>query len=488
MPEKPNNIVLNKEKIFTEAFKRRMLDFITVNPYTGIKHLKQEQCLFALLDPDLFDILYGGAAGGAKSWTGCSWLLFMCLEYPGTTWFIGREELKRLKDSTLLTFYKVCAEYGVTSYRFNGQDNYIQFFNGSRISLLDLKFLPSDPLYERYGSVEYTGGWIEEAGEVHFGAFDTLKTRVGRNLNDKYNLGRGKILLTCNPKKNWLYNYYFKPAMDGRLQKSQVFIQALILDNPFREEAYEQNLNSITDQSKKARLRDGDWNYDDDPSVLMKYEQVSNLYKNEHVEKSNKWYLTADIARLGQDKTRIGIWCGLVLIKRVTLSKMRVDEIAKEIRKLCNEFKIPMSQCIVDADGVGGGVADILRCEEMYNASKPIDEENFDNKRSQFYFKLADIVNDAGMYLPGVSMSDQDEISQELGAIKEIDKDSDGKRKIIKREDIIDLIQRSPDWATMLMLRMKWEIKPPISKPRTKLHGHRPDQYKPYDGMLRDML
>lgn len=451
-------ITLNKEQIYTEAFKRRMFDFITVNPETGIKHLKQEEALFALTDKETFDLLYGGAAGPGKSWVGCSWLLFSCLAYPGTQWFIGREELKRLKDSTLLTFFKVCKEYGINSFSFNGQGNYIQFFNGSRISLLDLKFLPSDPMFERYGSVEYTGGWIEEAGEVHFGAFDTLKTRVGRTLNDKYVLGRGKILLTCNPKKNWLYVYYYKPFIDKCLRAGQKVIQALIKDNPFREKAYEQNLNSITDETKKARLRDGNWEYDDDPSVLMSYENICNLFTNEHIAKTGKRHLTADIARLGEDKTRIGVWDGLVLIKRVTLSKARVNEVAEAIRLLCNEYQIPMSQCIVDADGVGAGVADILKCVEMYNASKPFLEENYDNKRSQLYFKLADYVNENKIWLSGINHEDQDVISQELGAIKEIDKDSDGKRKVNKREQIIDLIQHSPDWATMLMLRMWWEM------------------------------
>lgn len=94
-----------------ELFKRGCFDFITVKD--GLKHEKQEHALKILTDNEHVELLYGGAAGGAKSWTGAVWLLFMCLCYPGSKWFIGRAELKRITQSTLITFYKVCNQYGV---------------------------------------------------------------------------------------------------------------------------------------------------------------------------------------------------------------------------------------------------------------------------------------------------------------------------------------------------------------------------------------
>ncbi len=189
-------------------FKKRNFDFITM--FGDKWHYKQEDALMLLTDDVTEEFLYGGGAGGAKSWTGCVWLMFMCLLYPETKWFIGREELKRITESTLITFYKVAKEYKCTSFKFNAQKNVIVFDNGSRIDLLELKYLPRDPFYERFGSTEYTGGWIEEGSETNFGAYDVLRTRVGRHYNDRYGI-LAKIFVTCNPTKKWLYNEYYKP-------------------------------------------------------------------------------------------------------------------------------------------------------------------------------------------------------------------------------------------------------------------------------------
>ena len=115
--------------------------------------------------------------------------------------------------STYITFLKVCKHHKIpkTDWKLNGQYNYIEFFNGSRIDLLDVNEIPSDPLYERFGSLEYTGGAIEEAGEVAFGAFDVLKTRIGRHNNFNNDVVIPKMLITCNPSKNWLYKEVYRP-------------------------------------------------------------------------------------------------------------------------------------------------------------------------------------------------------------------------------------------------------------------------------------
>ena len=93
---------------------------------------------------------------------------------------------------------------------YNAQDSHIRFANGSEILLLDLAYLPSDPLYTRFGSLELTGAFVDEAAEVEEQCITILSTRIGRQYNEKYNL-KPKLLLTFNPDKGFVYRNFYKP-------------------------------------------------------------------------------------------------------------------------------------------------------------------------------------------------------------------------------------------------------------------------------------
>ena len=75
---------------------------------------KQTEAWFKLTDKTTTEILYGGGAGGGKSFLGCAWLLISAIKYPGTRYLMGRSELKRLKQSTLKTFLSIGREWGLS--------------------------------------------------------------------------------------------------------------------------------------------------------------------------------------------------------------------------------------------------------------------------------------------------------------------------------------------------------------------------------------
>lgn len=452
-------------EITKELFLRG--NFSRLVTYRDKVHEKQREALAILTDKITSEFAYGGAAGGAKSWTGCTWLAMMSSAYPGTRWFIGREELKRLRESTLITFFKVCKQYSITGWKYNGQDHFIQFDNGSRIDLLELKYLPSDPLYERYGSTEYTGGWIEEGGEVNEGAYDTLKSRIGRQFNEKYKI-LAKIFITLNPKKNWVYSYFWKPFKEKMLPAGRKFLQAFVFDNPHNDEGYLAQLESIKDPVRKARLLAGDFEYDEDPTKMMDYDKILELFTNEFIKPTSEKYLIADIAYEGSDLFVIGIWEGLVLTQIEAIEKCDELHIAPVINDLRIKHAIPLGNVLYDADGLKKFVTLSAKsgylngAKQFHNGGKPLNDENYYNLKSQCYFKAADLVNENKIFIREKKYRDQ--IIKECEQIKKLESPDDGKLRVEKKADLKLRLGHSPDFWDMIAMRAMFELKPTFTK------------------------
>lgn len=128
-------------------------------------------------------------------------LALACKKYPNTRWGLARKELKSLKQTTLATLLaKVHPALGITEsdYRMNLLESTLEYVNGSQVLLLDLTAKPSDPEMESLGSLELTGAFIDEAGEVTKKAYDILASRVNRWMNEEYGI-TGKITSSCVP-------------------------------------------------------------------------------------------------------------------------------------------------------------------------------------------------------------------------------------------------------------------------------------------------
>ena len=71
---------------------------------------KQREAYSVLTDDTTSELAFGGGARGGKTWLGSFWIVSECLQKPGSSWMIAREELKSLKRTTLRTFFKVLSE------------------------------------------------------------------------------------------------------------------------------------------------------------------------------------------------------------------------------------------------------------------------------------------------------------------------------------------------------------------------------------------
>lgn len=425
--------------------------------------VKQTRALEFMEDDITKELLFGGGAGGGKSAFGVYWETKSALRYPGSRWLMGRASLKTLKETTLNSFFQICKMQGMkagTHYKFyDNPKNIITFPNGSEILLKDLFAYPSDPEFDDLGSLEITGAFIDEANQVTAKAKGVVKSRIRYKLDEFHLIP--KLLMSCNPAKNWVYSEFYKPARDGSLPRDKQFIQALLDDNPHISKHYRENLLSL-DKNSRERLLYGNWEYDDDPAALIQYDKIVDLFLNDYVAKKRDGprYISADIARLGRDWTVIGIWDGLTCFRIVILPKNKVTEAAAMIKRLAHEYNVPMSNVIVDEDGVGGGVVDILGCKGFVNNSSALNGENYANLKAQCYYTLARIINAGEMYVQTSDSDIRERLTEELEQVKQKDMDKDGKKAIIPKEKIKEIIGRSPDLSDMLAMRMYFELQP----------------------------
>jgi len=379
--------------------------------------------------------------------------------------------------STYVTWTKVCRHHGIpdTDWKLNSQWNFIEFTNGSRIDLLDVAYQPQDPLFERFGSLEFTGGWGEEVGEWDFLAFDVLKSRIGRHMNNDYELTTPKMLLTCNPTQNWVFKTFYKPYSEEKMPVGYAFIQALWSDNPHTATIYGEQLEQISDRILRARLKDGLWEYTTDDLALFNYQAILDLFSNS-VEYSTKKFLSADIARFGSDKIVLAAWRGNDLYKLDEKTKQSNLQTESDIRDMLFKEGVPYQNCIIDEDGVGGGIVDHLQGVNgfMGNRSplnksdvKPtgnltasyVKKPNFRNLRSQCYFALADAVNNRQIKISAqLTEKQKNMIIEELVQIKRLDTDTNSPMQVVGKDIIKESIGRSPDYADTLMMKFFFDL------------------------------
>lgn len=415
---------------------------------------QSEALKFLSVDSDVETILYGGAAGGGKTMLGCMWQILRRLKYPGTRSLIGRAKLDTLKKTTMATFFQVAHEIGLKAgedFIYNQQSHIIKFSNGSEIILADLFLYPSDPMMTDLGGLEITDAFIDEATEITEKAYSIVSSRIRYKLNE-FNL-KPKMLLTCNPSKGWIYNQFYLPYKNQNLPQHLAFIQALPGDNIHLPDSYVTSLTRLPEADRK-RLLEGDWEFDNSSDRLYMYDELMRCFR----EPMNvgEGYITADIARLGKDRTVLCVWRGLSCIDIVVLKQKRQDEVKAEIQRLMNEHSVRLSNVLADADGVGGGLADSLRCREFMNGSKAVRGTQYMNLKADCYFRLGELIDKNEITLP---IKYQEDIIKELELVRRVDPDKEGKLRVTSKDTISQRTGGiSPDIADAIMMRAYFEL------------------------------
>jgi hypothetical protein len=248
-------------------------------------------------------------------------------------------------------------------------------------------------------------------------------------------------------------------------------------DNPdFSREELEKAREEMDNETYKQEIMA---EYVDNAGALFKYTSLVDMFSNS-ITKSAEKYLIVDIADDGSDKTVFSFWQGLELYRIEQFSRLNTEGIVNQIREYQSQDQIPMSQTLVDAIGVGAGVASnslldgIIGYKSSFGAIRTDEDptrlpnvhytktasltSEYANLRSQCVFTLSQLVNDHKIAAKIEDVRVKEAIIEELALYQDASK-GDGKRMPTVKEDIKALLGRSPDLSDTLIMRMYFEVR-----------------------------
>ena len=211
------------------------------------------------IDAKESEVLFGGAAGGGKSYGQMVDALLFALKYPGSKQLVLRRTFAELDKSLIRTSLSI---FPREIYSFNSSSHTGRFKNGS---VIDFGYCAAEIDVYQYQSAEYDVIRFDELTHFTESQYIYLISRVrGANSYPK------QIKSSTNPGgigHSWVKARFVDPSPAGESFKGEdgmerIFIPSLLDDNSFLakgDPGYRLRLLALPDREKKALLY-GDWN------------------------------------------------------------------------------------------------------------------------------------------------------------------------------------------------------------------------------------
>lgn len=205
------------------------------------------------------EVLFGGAAGGGKSYGQVIDALLFALRYEGSKQLILRRTFAELDKSIIRT---VLALYPREIFTFNASAHTGRFKNGS---IIDFGYIANDNDVYQYQSAEYDVVRFDELTHFTKAQYIYLISRVrGANSFPK------QIKSSTNPGgvgHIWVKERFVDPCVPNTVfvgddGTDRIFIPSLLSDNKpltSNDPSYRKRLEALPEKEKKALLY-GDWN------------------------------------------------------------------------------------------------------------------------------------------------------------------------------------------------------------------------------------
>jgi hypothetical protein len=193
------------------------------------------------------------------------------------------------------------------------------------------------------------------------------------------------------------------------------------------------------------------------------------MFLNDRVEYGRP-ILTGDISRYGDNQTVIYRWSGLRVEKLYVIEHFKHDKekatpkIADFIKSLVRQYNIAMQDVVLDEDGVGGGVVDLLSgCTGFIANSKPLElenvKQNFVNLKAQCAYLAGELIEEGMLYANIPDVDIQQKILAEAEAYRKTGYDEDKKLGITPKKEVKKLLNDcSPDDFDNIIMRMRLEL------------------------------
>ena len=224
---------------------------------------KQLEAWYTLMSPKTKYLLFGGAAGGGKSyllrWSAVGLALYYYSKYgiKGVPIGLFSEDYPTLRDRQVT---KIGREFptwlgSVKETNKDGLGFFLKPEYGSGMILLRNLDDPS-----KYASVEFAALLVEELTKNKYQTFEDLRNRMRfPGIEDR------KFLAATNPGEighGWVKQLFVTPdlAHPDIEQDKFKFIQSLVSDNKYNPTDYITQLQAIRDDQKRKALLEGDWN------------------------------------------------------------------------------------------------------------------------------------------------------------------------------------------------------------------------------------
>lgn len=206
------------------------------------------------------EIVYGGAAGGGKTFIQCFDALRFALEYEGSQQLVIRRtfpELEKNIERTMNAMYP-----GDDVCKYNKTKHLWTFKNGS---IIELGYLAHTQDVYGYQGSEWHAIRIDECTHIPYSSIEYLRTRVRSTDNYpkvmKYSTNPGGIGHMW-VKQRFVDNAPPNHAFAGNDKTARLYIPASVYDNKVlmdSDPAYLGRLEALQDEVERERLLHGNW-------------------------------------------------------------------------------------------------------------------------------------------------------------------------------------------------------------------------------------